>query len=1099
MKAIIGRFAAKPVVANLLAVFSVLAGLSALSVIPVKLLPDVDLSTIMVSVPYLGAAPEDVESGVCSRVEEGIEGVVGIDSVESIADEGLCTVRIQLRHDADERAVFGKVDTQVNAIDTFPKETERPVIRLLDSAKIVAEVAVTGPTDLRALKELGRQVRDDLLKLPSITRVRIANNWPYEISVEVSAASLLRNNLTFDDVAAAVRQRSVDLPGGYVRTDSGELLLRTSGQAYWGTELAQLVVTTRDDGTRVRLGDVAQVVDGFEDAHQSLNFNGKPAALVQVLRTDEQDMRTISNAVKDFIAASVAKYPAGVELVLRNDESTSVTERLAVLADSGMQGLFLVLILLALFLRPNLALWVAAGIPIALLGALALVYWAGFSLDTMSLTGFILALGMIVDDAVVVGESAHRAHQRGVGQLVGAIEGAHEVLVPVTFGVLTTIAAFAPLLFLDGLTGALFGVQAATVIICLVVSLAECQAVLPAHLGHRSGRVALGDFGVTLLVLLILAAFMVAPDLQWGVALGVFAMALVWATHLLGLLDQISTGFAKLQLKFESGLKRIIEVRFRSLVAAALRNRLITLALGFSAFASAVGIVAGGHLPFTALLPVQGDQVTVRLTMPLGVNADETAEVIAGLAGSARQLRAELAEEGGRSPILHVMETLGGHPSKTMAFAGERSESGSHLGEVSIQLVPYAERSLTPQQIADRWRELSGPSAQAQKLEFTADRLDVDSGIEIRLSGADLAVLRTASSALRDKLAEYPGVYGIADSYQQGKEELRLSITPQGEALGLTLSDLGRQVRQAFYGEEAQRVQRGRDDVRVMVRYTAAERGSLDSVYGLRIRVANGGEVPFHTVAEVERGRGLSSITRVDGERSITVTAKVDLMQTSARSVISDLDVAFLPDLAARYPGVSYGLESLRQQSEAGASLLLPFLLALFAMFSLLAIPLNSYIQPLIVMSIVPFAFVGAVWGHLLMKGFGSVVGLSMPSIFGIVGASGVVINSALILVHGVNRFRAAGDAMQDALVNAAVSRCRPILITTVTTFVGLAPLLLSRSVHSQTLIPLTASLAYGVLFTSIATLLVLPAFWLTLHRLRNRLNPATDDRPVSL
>ena len=1095
MKEIIGWFASKPVVANLLAGFSVLAGLSALAVIPVKLVPEVDLSTIMVSLPYLGAAPEDVESGVCARIEEGLEGIVGIDSVESIADEGLCTVRIRLRHDADDRAVFGKVDTQVNAIDTFPEETERPVIRFLDAAKIVAEVAVTGPRDLRALKELGRQVRDDLLKLPGISRVRIANNWPYEISVEVSAASLLRNNLTFDDVAAAVRQRSVDLPGGQVRTDSGELLLRTSGQAYRGTELAQLVVTTRDDGTRVRLGDVARVVDGFEDTHQSLSFNGKPAALVQVLRTGEQDMRAISKAVKDFIAESVDKYPAGVALVLRGDESTAVTERLTVLADSGVQGIFLVLILLALFLRPHLALWVSAGIPIALLGALALVYWSGFSLDSMSLTGFIVALGMIVDDAVVVGEGAHRAQQRGVGQLAGAIEGAHEVLVPVTFGVLTTLVAFAPLLFLDGMTGALVKVQAATVILCLVVSLAECQAVLPAHLGHRSERFALGDFGMTLLVLLIIGAFMVAPDWQWGVGLSVFAMASVWAVHLLGFLGQLGDGFAKVQLKFEYGLKRIIEVRFRSLVAAALRNRLITLALGFSAFASAVGVVAGGHLPFTLLLPVQGDQVIARLTMPLGVNADETAQAIAGLAGSARQLREELAEEDGRSPILHVMEALGGHPSKTMAFAGERSESGSHLGEVSIQLVPYGERSLTPQQIADRWRDLSGPVARAEELEFTADRLDIDSGIEIRLSGADLTVLHAASLALRDKLAEYPGVYSIADTYQQGKEELNLSITPQGEALGLTLSDLGRQVRQAFYGEEAQRVQRGRDDVRIMVRYTAAERGSIDSVYGLRIRVPSGGEVPFRTVAEVERGRGLSSITRVDGERSITVTAKVDLIQTSARSVLSDLQIAFLPDLVARYAGVSYALESLRQQSEAGASLLLPFLLALFVMFSLLAIPLNSYTQPLIVMSVVPFAFVGAVWGHLLMKGFGNVVGLSMPSIFGMVGASGVVINSALILVHGVNRFRAEGDSMQDALVNATVSRCRPILITTLTTFVGLAPLLLSRSVHSQTLVPLTASLAYGVLFTSVATLLVLPAFWLTLHKLRNREREAMDGR----
>ena len=1084
MKRMIAWFATNPVAANLLMGFAVIAGLAALLRIPVKMYPDVEVPIISVSVPYLGAAPEEVETGVCARIEERLEGITGVKELNSVASEGHCTTNVELFFDADNARVLDEVQNQVNAIDTFPEETEKPIVRFLELTTVVVEVAVTGPTEERALKELGERVRNDILALPGITHADLANVRPYEISVEVSQQSLLRNGLTFDEVAAAVRKRSIDLPGGSIKSRFDEVLLRAQGQAYWGPELEKLVVTTRTDGTRVLLGDVARVVDGFEDTGQTLSFDGKPAALVQVARVGNQDLRHISETVRQFVDQSASRYPEGVELTLWNDESVLVTDRLSTLVDSGFQGLLLVLILLALFLRPHLAIWVAAGIPIAFLGAIFLIYWFGFSIDAISVIGFILALGMLVDDAVVVGEGVYVAHRRGAGQLAGAIEGAQHVLVPVTFGVLTTMAAFTPLLFSVGAVGEIMAIVAATVIFCLVFSLIECQMVLPAHLGHSGQRMPLGDFGMTLLITLVVAAVAFAPDGRSAVALALGAASVVYAGHLNGMLARLGVRFTRLQLKFEAGLESFIETRFRSLVRRVLSARRLTLAVAVAALASAAGIVAGGHLPFTFMMPVLGDRVAAKLTMPAGIGVGVTDEAIAQLSASARSVQGQLADESGDSPVLHVMVARGGHPSTGSTVGGLRQESGTHLGEVVMQLSPSESRELTTQQIADLWRQANGPIEEAIELSFDTERVQTSNDIDIRLTAEDMDALRAAAAGIRAGLAEYPGVYEITDSFRAGKEELQLSVSPAGEALGITLSDLGRQVRQAFYGEEAQRVQRGREDVRVMVRFTEQERHSLESLYSLRIRTADGGAVPFRTVAEVESGRGLAAITRTGGNRSVNVRAKVDPTRTSAGAVLAELDTGFLPDRISAYPGMTYSLETAQRQREVGDRLVPMFLLALFVIFALLAIPLHSYAQPLIILATLPFAFMGAVWGHLLMKGFGNVLGLSMPSIFGGVAASGVVINATLVLLHEVNRRLSAGESTYDALVNATVTRARPILITTVTTFAGLLPLMLTRSVQAQPLIPMATSLAYGVLFASAATLLVAPAFLLVLRDL---------------
>ena len=1080
MKRLVSWFATNPVATNLLVAFLLLAGIASFARISVQIWPDLDVPVISIIVPYLGAAPEEVETAVCARIDEKLDGIDGIDRVRSTAEEGRCRVVVALLFDADRAAVLADVQNQVNAIDTLPKETETPVVRLLSSSDVVIEVAVTGPTGEKELKELARRVRDDLLSLPAVTRASVANVRPYEISIEVSDASLQRNGLTFDQVAGAIRGNSLDLPGGAIKTDRGELLLRTQGQADRGAEFGKIEVTTREDGTRVLLEDIARVVDGFADTGQEFRFDGRPAALVRVSQVGTQDLREISAQVRRHVAESEAEYPDDVKLTVWNDQSSLLVDRLATLIDSGLQGLLLVLVVLALFLRPHLALWVAAGIPIALLGAVFLLFCFGVSIDAISLIGFILVLGLLVDDAVVVGESAYVAQREGAGQLAGAIEGARRVFVPVTFGVLTTVAAFVPMLFLAGVAGQFMAAVAAPVICCLAFSLIECHVILPLHLGHRSDSMPLGEFGIALLAVAVLAAVVLAAG--WGEAIGlaIGVACLVVAAHMSGALRWLGAEFARIQVRFETGLETFIQGTFRQVVRRALRRRALTVTTGVIAFGLAVAAVVGGHLPFSFLIADQGDRIVARLTMPFGVPRDDTDRALARLAASARSLQAELAREYGTPVITYVAESHGSHlPGGT---GGDAVPTGSHLGEIYLQLSPSEEREIATVEVADAWRAATGPIDGAEQLVFVTDFRQTAPDIDIRLFGDSMDDLRAASGALEAELARYPGVREVAASFREGKEELSLSLTDAGAALGLTLSDVGRQVRQAFYGEEAQRVQRGEDDLRVMVRYPEEARRSLGALHGLHVRTPAGTYVPFRTVADAQWGRGTQLIERVNGVRSVNVSAKVDLNQTSGNAVLAAMG-PFLDATVDANPGLGYEIESNRAVRETVASAAPLFLAALGAIYALLAIPLRSYHQPLIVMAVLPFCFVGAVLGHLLTMVFGIVLGFSMPSAFGLLAAAGVAINASLVLLHGVQRFRADGHAVDAALENAAASRCRPILITTVTSFVGLMPLMLTRSPSAAPMVPMVVSLAFGIVVSSVAALVFVPALYLVLHR----------------
>ena len=1081
MKGPIAWFANNHVAANLLLGLIVLSGLVAVVAMPQKSFPDLDVPIISISVPYLGAAPEEVEQGVCIRIEEELEGIEGIKQIRSNANEGICTVSVELFDDTDKSKALDDVKNRVDAIDTFPAETEKPIVNLVSVVRAVLDIAVTGPTDERTLKVIGQQVRDDMAKLPGVTQVELRNTRPYEVSIEVSETSLRRNGMSFDEVAQAVRSRSLDLPGGSIKTSSGEILLRAKGQAYWGSEYEELVLRTQPDGTRLYLRDVATVVDGFADTDQILRFDGKPAALIRVSRIGSQDIMDITRSVGEYIDNAASRVPEGVQLTIWNDGSKALQDRLETLLDSARQGFLMVLILLALFLQPRLAFWVSVGVPVAFLGAIFATFVLGLSIDIISLFGFILVLGILVDDAIVVGENVHSTQLRLGDPMQGAIQGTQQVSVPVIFGVLTTFATFTPLLLGPGTFGQIFGVISTVVMCCLTFSLIESQLILPSHLSHGESKSAGTDVGLLLIPIIGITLLELAWDVRSYIGFAIASAVMMYLLHLFGIWNKSANRLVSIQERFSGRIEQLINTRFRRLVERAVNYRYITATLAFVAFLSAIAIVGSGRLPFSFFPPLESDQAIAQLSMPLGTPAEVTNAAVLHLEHTAQQLAAELALEYQETPpVTHILSAVGDQPSSTSGGGpggGTPSAGGSHLGEVTLQLVPSQLRSISTREATNRWRSLAGPIADAVELKFTSSLFTVGNAIDIQLEGDNVDDLKTVATLLREKLAEYPGVIDITDSFRSGKQEIKLDILPSGEALGLTLANLARQVRQAFYGEEAQRIQRGRDDVRVMVRYTADERQSLSTLNNMRIRTIDGSEVPFQTVASAELGRGFSTIRRADRQRIVNVVADVDRSQITSNEVLADLRTGAIQEIMQNYPRVAYSLEGEQaEQGEAAASLVPMFGIALFVIYALLAVPLRSYSQPLIIMSVIPFAFAGAMWGHQIMRLVGQVSGLSMPSIMGFIAASGVVVNSSLVLVHNLNARRLQGESVFDSAIHAAVTRCRPIVLTSLTTFVGLLPLMFNESVQAQFLIPMAVSLAFGVLFATVVTLLVVPA-----------------------
>lgn len=1039
MKSLVAWFTRNKVASNLLMIALVLGGGMTALGIKMELFPEFSLDIVSVSVAYPGAAPEEVEEAICVKIEEEIHAVEGIKQISSTAVENFGTVIIEVQPNSDPRRVLEDVKSLVDSIDTFPEDAEKPVIKEILIRTQVINVAVYGEAGERDLKELGTRVRDEINALDGVSQVELVNVRDYEISIELSEFELRKFGLTFDEVAQAVRSSSIDLSGGSIKTAQGELLLRTDSQAYRGEEFEELVLRTNPDGSRVTLGQVATVIDGFEDTDQTARFDNAPSVMVQVFRVGEESALGIAASVRDYVSELNGRLPAGIKAKTWQDQSVWLKGRLDLLLKNGAQGLVLVFLILALFLKLRLSFWVTIGIPISFLGTVMVLPSLGHSINMLSLFAFILVLGIVVDDAIVVGESIHKEQEGGGNSLEGAVRGVRAVAVPVVFAVLTTIVAFVPMGFLPGTFGKYFSVIPATVIPALIFSLVESQLVLPSHLTH-------------------------AKQSAWK-------LANVWPFK----------AWTITQTRFSNGMKYAATQVYAPLQAVALKWRYTTVAVAIATLAITAALVVGGRLKFVFFPDIEGDIAAAQITMPEGTSAETTALAVSRIEAAAQQIVDEYSNPDSEdSIVLAFMASVGEQPflaQQQKGSGGIGAFTGAQLGEVVLELVPTEQRNVSTNDLVKRWRELTGDIPGAVDLNFAAAVMSAGPPINFQLSSQDSEDLRLAATELRSKIGSYEGTFDVTDSFRGGKQEYVVDVLPSAEALGITRLDLARQVRQGFYGEEAQRIQRGRDDLKVMIRYPEEHRRSTTSVEAIRIRTMDGLEVPFSSVASVETRQGYATISRMNRARMVSVTSDIDTAVSTPGKVMEALEKDFLPELLAKYPGLSIAREGQAADQIAFIQAMIKmYIMALFVVYALMAIPFRSYTQPLIVMLAIPFGVVGAVWGHALLG-----YDFSVLSLLGIAALAGVVVNDSLVLVDYVNQKRAEGLSVIEAASTASVARFRPIILTSLTTFAGLTPLILERSVQAQFLIPMALSLAFGVVFSTLVSLVLVPCGYLIL------------------
>ena len=1011
---IIGWFARNPVAANLLMLFLIVMGLYGAYVIRLELLPEIEFDAINVQVAYLGAAPAEVEEGVVVKIEEAIEDVQGIEEIFSYAHEGLGQVQVEVADGYETAQVLDEVKLAVDSISTFPAETERPTISQTRVRRPTISVQVAGDLDEHGMKELADRLKDGILALDEVNYAEVQGTRPFEISVQVPQSTLRQYGLTLEQVAQSIRRWSVDLPGGRIRSDGGDIRLRTKGQAYRGEEFEQIVLIAREDGTRVRLGDIAVIADGFEEVESYAYFNGQPSFGIRVMSSSTDNELDVAAAVKAYVEEVRPTLPPGVELKVWSDASRTLQQRMGMMFENLVIGAVLVLIILGLFLRLRFALWVILGLLVAFLGALMLLPAPGIdvSVNLLSTFGFILVLGIVVDDAIVVAESVHAHTQARGHNLANVVAGARRVAVPATFGVLTTIMAFLPMLFTTGPLATLMGAVAWVVVLCLAFSLVESKLILPAHLG----------------------AMRLASGAGRGPALAEWVDAWV---------------------------KQTVAQRYKPLLDKAIRHRYTTLALFVGLLLLAIGFVAGGQVRYLFFPEVEGNLLSASFELHEGAPEARSREVVAQMDAALNRVNAEVKAR--TKTDADIIEHY-------FAFV-ERGVYGFFF----VQLVPEDDRPVTQKEVEHLWREAVGEVPDVK-------RLALESGfatgggppISFKLAGRDYGQLERAAAELEQHLNTFAGVYEVQVSANVGPDEVRLAIRPEAEALGLTLADLGRQVRAAFYGAEAQRIQRGDDEIKVMVRYPLEDRLSLGDLEDMWVRTPDGRELPFAAVADYRLEQGYDSIQRVDGRRAVTVTAQAKIAVVEPTEVMRKVKEDFLPSLRERYPGLDTEVSGSAYEEElALRQVLLAFGIALFGIYALMAIPLKSYAQPLIIMSVIPFGVVGAVFGHWLLD-----VALSSVSLLGIIALSGVVVNDSLIMVDFVNKAKARGLNAVEAAIQSGAARFRAILLTSLTTFFGLIPMVLETSVQAQIVIPMAVSVAFGILFATLITLVLVPTLY---------------------
>ncbi len=1037
------------VAANLLMIGILAAGLLSLGSLDQEVLPEHSLDRIQVSVPYPGAAPAEVDESIVRRIEERIRSIQGIRSVASVASEGLGSVVAELARGANADRALEEIKAAVDGIPTFPAGAERPAVTEMTSRRSVMRIALYGDVQERTLKELAHRVEDELSSLPAVSHVRTSSVRDYEISIEVPARRLNALGLTLPDVATAIRSGTLELSAGSIDTPGEQVRIRTAGRSYNQHDFENIVVLARSDGTTVRLGDIAEVRDGFAEGGLVSRYNGQPAAFIEVYRTADERVLDISEAVERQLSESVAPgLPPGVRVDVWNNDADPLAARLGLMLKNGLLGLLLVVGVLTLFLDLRLAFWVAAGIAVSFIGTLAVMAVLDVSINLISLFAFILAVGIVVDDAVVVGENIAAERDRGHAGLAAAIRGARRVRAPVTFGVLTTVVAFLPLFFVPSSVGAMAEAIPVVVISVLLFSLLESLLVLPNHLSRLSAGNSRGPGGRR------------SAD----------------GFH--------KRGFHKrAQARVNRGLERFVNGPLDRILHFATARPGIVIAGGAGVLVVCIAMIPAGIVGVAFTPTVEGNLVTASLEMPEGTPRARTASVAQELEDAGRRAVDRLStglSEGagagaGAEPVLTgVAVTLGGAP-ETLGAAitgpGGAPESGprAHIATVQFRLLDAERRTITASAVERAWRAEAGDIAGYRSLSFSANLVDLGRPVHVELAHPDPVRLYAVADTVAGLLRGWPGVFDVRSDQDQGVREIQLDLKPEAGTLGLTLDDLARQVRAAFFGEEVVRLQRGREEVRVHVRLPEHERNAIADLESYQVRTSAGRAVHLGQVAAARFGNSPIVIRRQDGSRIATVTADAQTSVTQAATQRLD---AVLREMSARDAGLEHSFEGERREvAESMGALGRGFALAMFAVYALLAIPFRSYVRPLIVMAAIPFGLVGAVLGHLLL-GFE----IAATSIFGFVGLSGVVVNDSIVMIDFITERRRAGMPVREAIIGGARARFRPIFLTSLTTFLGVAPLILEQDLQARFLIPMAASLGFGIVAATGVLMVIVPA-----------------------
>ena len=1022
----IAWFAKNHVAANLLLITILIGGLFSLSArIPLEVFPSFATDRINVNVSLRGATPEDVEKSLSIRIEESIQDLEGVKRISSRSSEGSSAVNIEVDSGYDAREVLADIKSRVDAINTFPADAEKAVVSLATRKREVISVSVASIYGEKETREYAEMVRDELLKIPAITQAELSGVRNYEISIEIPQDKLQQYNLTISQVSSAISNSSTDVSAGNLKTQGGDILLLSKGQAYRKDEFSAIAIKTNKDGSILQLSDIAIITDAFEETPVRTRFNGKQAAFIDIYRIGPQSAIEVADAVKNYIDSQQENVPEGVELSFWDDNSQVVKNRISTLTTSALQGGILVLALLSMFLRPSIAFWVFIGIPISFMGAFIVMPFFGITLNIISLFGFILVLGIVVDDAIVTGENIYTHLKTSESGEEAAIRGTQEVATPVTFGVLTTVAAFLPLAFIEGARGALFAQIPVIVIPVLLFSLIESKFVLPSHLKHLKLRS-----------------------------------------------EKTKTSkFSRFQQRFADGFENTILRYYQPLLNKAINFKAATF-IGFVAvFLIIITLIMSGWTKFIFFPRVPSETVRASITLPAGSPFEVTNKHILKMTEKAEELRKKyIDEDTNESIIINILATTGGR--------GGASNSGS----VRFEITPPESRNLSigSPQLVREWRALIGPIPGAESITFRAEIGRSSDPINVQLKASSLDTLKEITSKVKERLATYPTVFDIEDSLSDGKQELQIELTEQGKALGLTRVSISREVRSSFFGSQVQRIQRGRDDVRVMVRLPLSERRTTADLENILVKTPNGGSVPLSHVARLIPGKSPSTISRIDRYRTASVSADIEKENTNMTILQEDLKV-YLDELILQYPGVSHSLEGeAKEQRESFGSLAWALLFVFFIIYALLAIPFKSYLQPIIVMSVIPFGMIGAVIGHWIMG-----MELTIMSLLGMLALIGVVVNDSLVLVDFINKKRAEGRRLMDAVLTAGSSRFRPVMLTSLTTFIGLMPLLFEQSTQAQFLIPMAVSLGFGILFATFITLILVPVNYLIVERLK--------------